>query len=82
MPFDWLPDPESPDENNTNGSDAADNSTVWDAGNGLSVLKRGAPNFKVFFSERARSEGRGCLEEGCLGLPGVFPDSLLNCDFP
>ena len=20
------------------------------------------------------SEGRGCLEEGCLGLPGVFPD--------
>ena len=22
------------------------------------------------------SEGRGCLEEGCLGLPGVFPDIL------
>ena len=21
-----------------------------------------------------RSEGRGCLEEGCLGLPGLFPD--------
>ena len=24
-----------------------------------------------------------CLEEGCLGLPGVFPKSLLqSCDFP
>ena len=27
----------------------------------------------VSASERG-SEGCGCLEEGCLGLPGVFPD--------
>ena len=25
-------------------------------------------------SQTRGSEGRGCLEEGCLGLPGVFPD--------
>ena len=24
--------------------------------------------------EDSDSEGRGCLEEGCLGLRGVFPD--------
>ena len=28
------------------------------------------------------SEGRGCLEEGCLGLPGVFPDISRTAIFP
>ena len=28
------------------------------------------------------SEGRGCLEEGCLGLPGVLPDIFRTAIFP
>ena len=28
------------------------------------------------------SEGRGCLEEGCLGLPSVFPDISWTAIFP
>ena len=28
------------------------------------------------------SEGRGCLEEGCLGLPGFFPDISWTAIFP
>ena len=28
------------------------------------------------------SEGRGCLEEGCLGLPGAFPDIFGPAIFP
>ena len=28
------------------------------------------------------TEGRGCLEEGCLGLPGVLPDIFRTAIFP
>ena len=31
---------------------------------------------------KQRSEGRGCLQEGCLGLPGVLPDILRTAIFP
>ena len=32
--------------------------------------------------EGRRSEGRRCLEEGCLGLPGVLPDICWTAIFP
>ena len=30
--------------------------------------------FSVFNFGGFSAEGRGCVEEGCLGLPGAFPD--------
>ena len=39
-----------------------------------SLLVRFPASFSAPLLWRPVSEDRGCLEEGCLGLAGVFPD--------